>query len=188
MRRISPLLIVVLLSACTTISGISADAPVQVGQIMVEPQVQWARVKLPRQRGEVWTIDGLGLQELRFYMGVESDEPIMNAPDGSSEEMPVYKAEMLPDEIAELFSVTLTRTGWQQVETSSLAPAPFGNSQGFRFTYSMTSASGLLMRGVALAAKRGEELDLICFFAASEYYFDRFSPIAERVLASIRAA
>jgi len=44
------------------------------------------------------------------------------------------------------------------------------------------------MKGTALMAQRNKKLDLIIFVAPSEYYYDRYAPVVDRIFASVKLA
>jgi hypothetical protein len=155
------------LAGCASIDLVEPGAPVTVGEsITVEPQAQWASFVRPGMTGTVWTIDGLGLQELRFYIGTEAGDPFVTIQGVPRDELPNYNETMLPDDIMEMVAATLTRSGYLQVETSGLTPAPYGTEQGFRFNLNMSTPDGLLMRGMVLSAQRGAARRWISSFSS----------------------
>jgi hypothetical protein len=176
-----------LLAGCAAYKAIDPVMAVNVGDdITVEPQVQWANALYQANTVRLWTIDGFGLDELRFYMGVKQGDPLFQIPGVQRREMGAYNTTMLPDDVMELVSSTLGKAGYQQIRTEGLRPVPFGTITGFRFDLGFTTSDGLLMKGDALFAQRRGKLDLILFMAPSEYYYDRYAPIVERIFGSVR--
>jgi hypothetical protein len=186
-RTLRTLVVCLVLSACAGFQAVEGGMPVNVGgDLTVDPQVAWANAFGPNIAGRVWTIDGLGLNELRFLTRIEPGRPLMEIPGATREEMAVYQQSMLPNDVMDLVASTLGRVGHQQVRTSGLRPVPFGSGQGFRFDLDFVNGNGLEMKGMAMAAQRNGALDLILFFAPAEYYFDHHAPTVERVFASVR--
>ncbi len=181
-----------LLAACQSFKPIDATQAADIGDnITVEPQVAWANAVGPLNggmSGTVWTIDGFGLNELRFLTGVAAGAPLLRIDGVDRKDMVVYNATMLPDDVMEMTASTLGKASFQQLRTTGLRPVPFGTATGFRFDLTYTTKDGLQMKGMALFAQRRNKLDLLLFVAPSEYYYDRYVPTVERVFASVRVA
>ncbi|HXJ00673.1 MAG TPA: hypothetical protein VNH44_05580 [Micropepsaceae bacterium] len=180
------------LAGCQSFKPIEAMKAVDVGDgITVEPQVEWAFAVGPLNggmSGTVWTIDGFGLNELRFLTGVAGGAPLLRIDGIDRKDMVAYNTTMLPDDVMEMVAGTLGKAGNQQLRTAALRPVPFGTGTGFRFDLSYTTKDGLQMKGTALFAQRKNKLDVILFAAPSEYYYDRYVPTVEKVFASVRVA
>jgi hypothetical protein len=173
------------LAACGGASLVDAGKPVSIGDgIQVDPQMRWT--KLSAQSGILWTVDGMGLNELRFFLEVKPDRPLMRVPGATAKELPQYKKDMLPDDILDLTVSTLSKGGYEQVRGSNLRPVSFGSGKGFRFDLDFVSDS-LTMKGVAIARQHADHLDLILFVAPTEYYFGRDTATVEKIFASLQA-
>jgi hypothetical protein len=184
-RLIAAVLLCLSLSACGGISLVDGGKPVSVGDgVQVDPQIRWT--KLPVDSGTLWTVDGMGLNELRFLFDVRPDRPLMRVPRFSASDLPQYKKDMLPDDVMELTISTLTKGGYQQVRGTNLRPGTFGTAKGFRFDLDFV-ADGLIMKGTAMARQHAGHLDLILFVAPTEYYFGRDTALVEKLFASVQA-
>jgi hypothetical protein len=176
-----------LLSACAGFRAVEARNPVDVGDnVTVDPQVAWANAFGPGISGTVWTIDGLGLNELRFFTGIAPGAPLLSIPGVDKRDLTAYDATMLPNDVMELVATTLGKMGGQQVATTGLRPASFGSVTGFRFDLALATMDGLQIKGEALFAQRRGKLDVVLFIAPAEYYYDRYAPVVEKVFASVR--
>jgi hypothetical protein len=159
--------------------------------ISVEPQVAWTRLptgvtpNAPRD-GEVWTVDGPLLDQLRFYGGIAPGQTLGTAAQGQI--LPAYRAGMTSAELAELLTDTITARGSSRVELLSLEPASFGAADGFRMTYRFANADGLELMGMAKGAVSGGRLHFIVFEAAADHYFGRLRPAVERLMESATIA
>ena len=182
--------IVLLLSAaalagCASYKAVDAGKAVPIGDgVFIQPQIQWANAAGPTIDGTVWTVDGLGLNELRFMTGVAPGKPLLDITGVKNADLVHYQSNMLPDDVSELTISTLQKMGYSQAHSANLKPAPFGSAQGFGFDVS-ASRDGLDMKGMALGAQRGGKLDLIVFIAPVEYYFGRYQPTVEKIFASV---
>jgi len=173
------------LGACATYTAVDPKKPATIGSITVDPQVAWS-TSSSGLTGTVWTIDGLGLDSLRFLTGISPGNPMMTVPGMQKKDMIPYSATMLPNDVMDLVTGTLVKIGYQQVRADALRPVPFGSAPGFRFDLSLTTKDGLLMKGTALTAQREGKLDVILFVAPAEYYYEHHMPTVERIFTSIK--
>ena len=177
------------LAACAGFKAVEGDKPVTIGNgVTVVPQVAWSQATNNTSLGPMWTIDGIGLNELHFYTAIAPGRPLMTIPGVQLRDLGRYEGTMLADDVMNLLASTLDKAGHQQIRTAALRPAPFGTITGFRFDVSYVTMDGLQMKGMVLAAQRGGRLDYIMFTAPAEYYFDRYAPTVERLFASVQAA
>ena len=177
-----------LVAGCANFTAIDAVKPAAVGDnVTVTPQIVWAQAPRPNVSGTVWTADGMVLDALMFFTGVEPGKPLIKVSDVSKEDVRVYRADMVPNDVMELLASNFGKLNYQQIVTSNLRPAPFGQKQGFRFDLAFTTTEGLEMKGMTIFAQRGGKLDLILFIAPNEYYFGHYSETVERIFSSIQA-
>jgi hypothetical protein len=174
------------LAACAGFQSIDPGKPVDVGdEVSVDSQVQWAKFT-GTNSGTLWTIDGFGLDELRFFNGIKSGDPLMQIPGVNRKDMVTYNMTMLPNDVMDLVTSTLGKAGYQQVRSTGLRPAPFGTAAGFRFDLSFATKEGLQMKGAALIAQRRGKLDVVLYLAPAEFYYERYAPTVDRIFSSIR--
>jgi hypothetical protein len=186
-RALRALVCCLALASCVGFNAVEAGKPVNVGDgITVDSQVAWAHGFGGNASGTVWTIDGFGLNELRFLTAIAPGSPLLQIAGVARSELGTYQTSMLPNDVMDLLSTTLARIGQQQVRTSALRPVPFGSDSGFRFELEFVTRDGLQMKGMVLGAQRRGKLDLIAFTAPVEFYFDRYAPMVEQIFASVR--
>lgn len=189
-RKLSVLAVLLFATACvmpqpTVLPG----ERVEMGFYSVDPQIEWNRAYYTV--GETWTIDGYGLQSLRFIV----------VPDGQSlsqkrsafgkvlppdEKTPVFRKSMTPNEVQEFFVETLAQNGWTKIKPAKLAPAKFGSLPGFRYSFSMLNGNGLEFKGLAYGVMKDDELYLIVYTGTRLHYFPRYEKDVEKLFASIR--
>ena len=180
---------VALLLALFTAGCANGSRLVDVGKqadlhgIVVTPESAWLQVN---GKDPFWTQDGVGLDELHFYIGVKDGQPLIQVPGAGKDDLGKYRATMLPNDVADLFVATLGKAGFQNVRAERLRPCPFGNITGFCFDLSLANGDGLSMRGRAMAGKLPDQLDLLFFVAPSEYYFDTVSASADQIFSSVQ--
>lgn len=178
--------VMAMLSGCATYSLVPASQPVDVGNgVSVTSEIAWAKQAWPNVSGTVWTADGVELDAVMFFTGVQAGKPLIKPDAVRSKELRVYKTDMIPDDVMELLSSNFGHIGFQQIKTSNLRPAPFGAAQGFRFDIDFLTGAGLKMKGETIAAQRDKTLDLILYIAPEEYYYERYAPTVEKLFGSI---
>ncbi|MFA6985509.1 MAG: hypothetical protein WC213_04840 [Arenimonas sp.] len=176
------------LASCASPGGrlVSAGSGVAVFELQLDTSLDWARIK--RARIELWTIDGLPLNEFVVVSRVRPGEHVFLAarerqrrPDG-----PWYRQGMRPDEIRDVILDGLRQQGWANVSASNLRPARFGSVTGLRFDARLTHRNGLLYQATFAAAEHGGRLTHFFWIAPSEYYYGRDIAAVDRMLDSAR--
>ena len=170
------------LAGCGTL-GLIENQPQRIaGTYTVMPQRTWTRFRAPN--AEIWTVDGIGLQSIRFFDPIEDGESLFYT--GGDEKLPAYRSGMIANEIQEFIVDSFRRVGAQSVSPRGLAPARFGTVDGFRFEVDMLSGNGLELSGLILGAVLKGRLYLITYTGARAHYFPRYKELVERLLASIQ--
>ena len=181
MSRFLVLCLVALLSGCA--GGITLEQPGRhnVGSsYSIETSRAWSHYSGPSE----WrTIDGLDLGVLHTLAKVEDGEPLLTK---AGKQLPKFKADFSPVEIAEFVSETVEVlvTG-ADATTLDFRPIDFGDRQGFRIELGYID-DGLPMRLLAAGAVHDGKLDLILFTAPAEYYFDLYAPEVRRIIDSVQ--
>lgn len=186
--RATLLAAMILLASCASQGGrlITAGSGVRVFDMQVDTSLDWARMKLPRT--ELWTIDGLPLNEFVVVSRVKPNEHVFLAarerkrrPDG-----PWYRPGMRPDEIRDVILDALRQEGWTNVSARNLRPARFGSVAGLRFDAQLTHQNGLRYQGTFGAAEHNGRLTHFFWAAPTEYYYDRDIAAVTRMFDSAR--
>ncbi len=187
MKQVSALvaLLAMTLGGCV-MQGMDAGDTASVGNgVSVTAQPGFAQIHIATMR--YWTRHGTGLDELHFYTGIKSGQPLFRPAGKQPKDLPTFQARMTPGDIQDLTVASLEQNGFQYVRAAALRPCPFGSAQGFCFDLDLTNEEGLKMRGRAVMASRNQVLDLLVFTAPAEHYFAQVSPAVDRVFGSIRA-
>jgi hypothetical protein len=151
-------------------------ADVVKGQLRITPASDWNRSSSrPSDRGETWTRDGVSLNELTFYAGIQAGESIYRQGYAIEKKLPKFKADMLPTDLVEMFEASnriLLQSSVFKVEVTE--PAKFGGHSAVRFRYNYAvQEEDLPRRGEAVALIKDKKLYLVNFVAPSLYFFDR---------------
>jgi hypothetical protein len=188
-RLLLVLIIVLLVSACVPQYTLVSPGPQQVGAISVNTNNSWNQAPATHTsliNGVVWTADGMPLDRLIFFSGIEEGGSLFKGRN-SKEPLPVFRNDMLPHEIMEMVVDSLTKFMGQQsviMEAENLAPRMYGDTQGFRFDLSYTNADGLSSKGMVAAVIKERKLYLILFSAAELHYYGKYAGEVESIMSS----
>jgi hypothetical protein len=144
--------------------------------LSVTPPNDWNRLgaKIGRN-AESWTLDGLSLNDLSFYAGIEQGRTLFREFDKKNRPLPKFAASMLPTDIVSLFEGSYrVAAGTSLFEIGKVEPATFAGKPGVHFTYSFVQQGEEVRRnGEGTGAIIGGKLYLITFEAPIIHYFDR---------------
>jgi hypothetical protein len=155
----------------------------------VTPLEHWSKTSYrPIKKSEVWTIDGLTLNELYFVSGLAAGEPLFREFDKKNNPLPKMNAAMQLTDVPEFYeSSARIAMNTSLFEVTSVAPAKLGGHDAVKFSYRYSVQGSTLMRqGVATGTVVKGQLYLINFIAPSIHYFGRDSVKAEAIMASAR--
>jgi hypothetical protein len=181
-------LLVALASACAGPGGrlVRAGGDIRVFDMQLDTSLDWARVRQPRM--ELWTIDGLPLNEFVVVSKVRPGEHVLlearerrRRPDG-----PWYRAGMRPDEVRDVLLDAMRLDGWTRVAATGLRPVRYGGVDGLRFEAELTHPNGLRYRGLFGAVERGGRLTHFFWIAPEQHYHPRDKDAVARMFDSIR--
>jgi len=147
------------------------------GAYTVQPGLAWSSIGAGKT--EAWTIDGLALEGLRFYIGVAEGESILG---GDSVRRGRFSATMTLPEVAELVADSL----FGRFPPRNVRPARFGGAPGFRFEVSYATRDGVHREALVAAAVLHKHLYVIAYTGTSLHHFTRYRDEAEHVIDSVR--
>ena len=175
------------LTACASSGGSlqKAGAAADVYGMVIQSELNWSRIKLPRQ--ELWTIDGPGLNSLNIIPDTKPGEHVFHLakekksrPDG-----PWFRTGMRPDELRDVILDAIREQGWADVDSSGFRPHAFAGVSGIRFDVRQTSPEGLRYQGSVGAFERNGRLTVLYWKAPEEYYYGRDIQAVNRLIDSI---
>ena len=164
--------------AALVLSGCANVAKVETGETLVKNRLA-VQVDTPWNRFErgladnttTWTVEGITVDALQFYVGVRDRELIAPTPSGGKVEPLAFRSAMQPAEVVALFQSLFTRDG-SSFTLDKLEAAEFIGTAGFRFEYSLVrKLDDVRLRGVAYGAVRNGELFLINYSAPRLAFF-----------------
>jgi hypothetical protein len=193
MKRLLALVLALLLAACTSITKVEGEQVVN-DRLAVTVPAAWNNVRSPwdSEPYDTWTHEGMPLDHLRLWGGVESGQALMRKPTvffrsrGEKDaRVPTFKAGMPPEKLVSLFEELYALSG--AVKLTKLEPATFAGQKGVRFEFTLARRwDDLPMKGVGWAAVKDERLYAATFLAPRLTFYDRLLPLAESVLNTAR--
>ncbi len=184
--RAWPLIILALLApACASLrSSYRAVSPgtYTIGNTYtVEPRITWSRTFM-YGLFEMWTVDGIGLETLRFYTGITDGQPIIRG--GTNEaQRPRFRVAMTAAEISDLVATSLFGS---QYPPRDVRPAPFGGADGFRFAVGYAVPGGVKREAIVTGAVVDKRLHVIAYEGTALHHFAKYRDEAEHIMQSVR--
>jgi len=176
-------LLALALAACARVVLVEPGRHPVGDAFTVETPIAWSA--FDKGKFTLWTVDGPDLEALRIIAGLDDGEPMLPAPPDDYHG-PRFRAGMTASEAAEFIVDSLAAGGLGEVVSSDLAPAPFGDREGFRFDLSFRTADGLEMKGQVLGAVVAGRLYALVYTATRLHYFEAYRAAVEHVFASVQ--
>ncbi len=174
--------LIAFLSGCAGITLVEPKEVKLAGKMTVTPTIAWN--KLSYQEPEIWTINGTGLDAIRFLVDVKDGATFFKT--DKDKKQPKFSGSMRPTEIMEFVVDSFAGAGAVAPVGENLRPAKFGGHRGFRFDMSYASKSGLRYQSLAVGAKVKDRLFLIVFSAPKQHYFGRYRKDVEALIKSVK--
>lgn len=171
-----------LLAAALVIAGCAAVTKVNSGETLVRNRLSvvvdtpWNQFERGMAGDNVptWTVEGITVDALQFYVGIKDGEEIATTPSGAKTQPLRFHSTMQPADVVALYQSLSTRDG-SSFTLDKLEPADFAGSRGFRFEYTLVRKSDdVRLRGIAYGAVRNGELFLIKYSAPRLAFFPKY--------------
>ena len=184
-----------LTAGCIPAYTLVAPGANNIENLQVQASAGWnlapnAITPAARHGSQTWTKDGPLLDRLVFIPAVPDGEPLLDV-DRESAALPVFRKDMLPNELEELAESTFVKLfgeGNVAVNTENLRPQRFGEHRGVMFDMSATVTESPDYRGTVGAFIADDHLYMMYFFAAQPHYYGKHLTAAEAVITSATLA
>ncbi|HUN46716.1 MAG TPA: hypothetical protein VMU85_09355 [Stellaceae bacterium] len=181
------------LAACGNYSLVSPSRQSVQGRVTVETGIAWNKVNQRTSEStiysttgpvETWTVDGEKLDSLVIFAGVADGAPLLTLAD-KTKSIGVFRGSMSASEVMELVDASLvTAASTAATKTRDLRPAKVGGVDGFRFEIDYALHDDIDRVLSAAGAIHNGKLYLILFQGTSVYYYSKYLPEYERIVAS----
>lgn len=187
--RTGALAVALVLSGCAApVTKVETGASTVLDRLVLDVDAAWNQFDQSlTDKTPTWTIDGVTIDALQFWVGVKDGALIAPTPSGGKGAVPLaFRKSMQPEEVVALYRGLWTRDG-SNFTLDRLEPAPFLGANGFRFRYTLLrKADDVRMKGIAWALMRDGELFVIHYTAPQLGFFDRHLPRVEALVRSAR--
>lgn len=189
MKKIALLTLALILSACTTVTQIEGEQRLG-NRLIIQLPNAWNKFSQPSSVPyQVWTQEGIMIDQLRVWASIPSGQDLIPKPSGSgqkSAKVPVFKSGMQPDQWVSLLETAYAADG-SVVNIDKVEPALVAGAKGVRFEFSMTRRNDdLSFRGVGWAAEHDKQFYAAVFTAPRLHFFGQLKPQAEAVVQAMR--
>jgi hypothetical protein len=184
MKNILVAVLMLLMAGCASVAKIESGDRVIGERMSVKLDGAWNQVNAPGLGpAEIWTMEGLPVDQLRFYVGLKDGQAIHPERDSKKKTFN-FRSSMQADEIASLFEGMLTQDG-STYRLAKIEPAAFGGGKGFRFEYALTrKVDNVQLSGMGYGAVHNGELFAILYMAPRLAFFERHSGKVEQIARS----
>lgn len=179
-------ILLALLAGCASVAKMDTGDQTLGERMLVTLEGPWNHVAVPGMGpAQVWTMEGLPVDQLLVYSGIKNDELVHAAGGGKGKNF-AFRSSMQPDEVVAMFEGMLTRDG-SQFKLIKLEPASFGGEKGFRFEYSIIRrVDNAQLSGVGFGVVSKGELFALLYHAPRLAFFPRHRGRVEQIARSAR--
>jgi len=178
-----------LVGGCAQLSQVKSGEVIVRDKLVVNIDQPWNQFERSPTGDShpTWTVDGLTVDALKFYVALADGELIAPAPPQAKGVKELrFKSGMSQQEIIGLFESLYSRGG-STFSAERIAPVTFAGSQGFRVDWSgVRQGDNVRLRGVIWGSVRDGKLSAMSFTAPALAFFAKNSPSAEKIAASAR--
>ena len=178
-------------SACATYGLVPANQTATAAKrLRVVPPSAWNRMPrtpdmLPQE--ENWTQNGVVLDSVSFFGGVESGGALTRQRRKADQQVPVYRAGMSPPELTGMIeSYYRVKGGVAQFTPTSVEPIPFLGTTGLAMDFDYLTGDDVRRKGRAVMAEVGRRLYLMTLDGTRSHYFDAARADFDAMVASAR--
>jgi hypothetical protein len=189
MKKILLIALTLIIVGCANIVKVDGEQTIQSKMTVKLPQA-WNQVSTSatRQPYELWTQDGVFVDQLRFWAGIAPEVALVAEPPKNSQgkvpRMPKFTTGMKLDQMASLFEQIYAIDG-SAVTIDKVEPAQFGAQQGVRLEFSIVrQGDGLQLKGVAWAAQHKGQFYATSYVAPRLSFFPRYLPQVQDIVKS----
>jgi hypothetical protein len=185
MKKLHLVLLALVLTGCASVNKMQTGQQNIGDRLVVTLEGAWNHVNTPAMGpGQVWTMEGLPVDQLRVYAGVKDGEPIASA--AGKDQAINFRSSMQPEDIVTMFESMLTRGG-STFKLDKLEPWTFGGEKGFRFEFTFTrKVDGVINSGVGYGTVSKGELFTLLYAAPRLGFFPRHKDNVEQIARSAR--
>jgi hypothetical protein len=178
------------LSACGTVVN-RVEGEQRLGQrLMVQLPIAWNHfVQDSSVPYQVWTQEGLLLDQLRIWAAIKPEQALIQKPayDGKKEaQLPTFRAGLRPDQWVGLLEAVYATDG-SVVSIEKVEPTTWAGARAVRFEFALArKGDDLALRGVGWATEKDREFFAAVFTAPRLHFYGQLLPQVQALMRSAR--
>lgn len=189
MKKLAALCLSLTLVACTSVSKIEGEQRLG-NRLSVTLPSAWN--KFSQADGvahEVWTQEGLMLDQLRIWAAVKPNQALIAKPTATGQKaakVPVFTSGLRPDQWVNLLETAYAADG-SIVNVDKVEPATWAGVKAVRFEFSMNRKNDdLAFRGVGWATEHDKQFFAAVFTAPRLHFYGHLLPQVEAIAKTAR--
>ena len=189
MKKLLLIALALIIAGCANIVKVEGEQNINSKMTVKLPQA-WNKINVAasQQPYELWTQDGVFVDQLRIWAGINNGANLVVAPQknsqGKAPRVPVFTSGMKLDQMASLFEQMYAIDG-SAVTLDKVEPSTFGAQQGVRVEFSVVvQSSNLQLKGVAWAAEHKGQFYATSYVAPRLSFFPRYLPQVQDIAKS----
>jgi hypothetical protein len=190
MKKLLLIALTFIVVGCANIVKVEGEQVINAKMAVKLPQA-WNKISATasRQPYELWTQDGMFVDQLRFWAAIPSGTGLVTKPQSNSQSkaprIPVFASGMKLDQMANLFEQVYAVDG-SAVTIDKIEPTTFASQQGVRVEFSVVrqGENSLQLKGVAWAAESKGQFYAISYAAPRLSFFGRYLPQVQEIAKS----
>ncbi len=187
MKKFLLIALTLIVVGCANIVKVDGEQTINSKMTIKLPDA-WNKVSATQQPFELWTKDGVFVDQLRLWAGIEANKGLITAPpknsQGKAPRIPTFTTGMKLDQMASLFEQIYAVDG-SAVIIDKLEPATWGAQQGIRLEFSVVrQGDGVQLKGVAWAAEFKGQFYATSYVAPRLSFFPRYLPQVQDIAKS----
>ena len=187
MKKLLLIVLTLILVGCANIVKVDGEQTINSKMTIKLPDA-WNKVNATQQPFELWTKDGVFIDQLRLWAGIEANKGLITAPpknsQGKTPRIPTFTTGMKLEQMANLFEQIYAVDG-STVTIDKLEPATWGAQQGIRLEFSVVrQGDGVQLKGVAWAAEFKGQFYATSYVAPRLSFFPRYLPQVQDIAKS----
>jgi hypothetical protein len=190
MKKLLLVALTLIIVGCANIVKVEGEQTINSKMTVKLPQA-WNKISATasQQPYELWTQDGVFVDQLRFWAGVNNGASLVTTPpknsQGKAPRVPVFTSGMRFDQMANLFEQMYAIDG-SAVTLDKVEPTSFGAQRGVRVEFSVVvQTSNLQMKGVAWAVEHKGQFYATSYVAPRLGFFPRYLPQVQDIAKSV---
>lgn len=188
MKKLILLGLIVLLASCASVRKVEPGSRAVGERLVVNLEGPWNHLDFPAVKpAEVWTMEGVTVDELLIYSGIRDGQVIHPEGPVSGKEVRkfAFRSSMQAEEVVSLFEGAFTRDG-SSFRLVRLEPYPFGGRKGYRFDYELIrKVDNVQQLGMGFGAIDNGELFALVYQAPRLTFFPRHKARVEAMAKAV---